>query len=142
MRALYAFVIVTVVAACASVRPAEIQGGERCLRCRQPISDLRVAGEIIDRMRAPFAFRTAGCLAKYVKATPAEQITAVFVTDFKSGRLIEADHAWFVPARLPGADGRGLENDYLAFRSRADAEAARSGQPLLRWSQVVAEATN
>lgn len=142
MRALYAFVVVAILAACASVKPAEIQSGDRCLRCRQPVSDLRVAGEIIDRMRAPFPFRTPGCLAKYIKATPAEQITAVFVTDFRSGRLIPADSAWFVPAKLPGSDGRKLESDYIAYRSRGDAEAARSGQPLLRWAQVVAEATN
>jgi hypothetical protein len=142
MRTLYAFVIMAVLAACASVQPAAIQAGDRCLRCRQPVSDLRVAAEAIDRMRAPFAFRSPACLAKYVKATPPEQITAVFVTDFRSGRMLNAGDAWFVPAKLPGADGRRLEQDYLAFKSRTDAEAARSGQPLLRWAQVVAEATN
>ena len=142
MKTLYCVVAVLVLAACASIKPVAINAGDRCLRCKQPVSDLRVAGEMIDRMRAPFPFRTAGCMAKYVKATPPDQITAVFVTDINSGRMIDATDAWFVPAKLAGADGRRLEPDYLAFRSRADAEAAREGQPLLRWAQVVAEATN
>ena len=142
MRTLYAFVIVVVVTACASVTPVAVQAGARCLRCRQPVSDLRVAGEIIDRLQAPFPFRTPGCLAQYVKATPMGEISAVFVTDFNSGRMIPAGDAWFVPAKLTGADGRTLEANYIAYKSRADADAARSGQPLLRWAQVVAEATH
>ena len=140
MKALYAFVILTVVAACASIQPVALQAGDRCRRCRQPVSDLRVAGEIFDQLRAPFPFRTAGCMAKFVKVTPSDTITAIFVTDFQSGRLVKAEDAWFVPAKLTGADGRTLESDYLAFKSRAAADAAREGQPLLRWSQVVAEA--
>lgn len=142
MKTLYATLIAATLVACASVHPVAIQAGDRCLRCREPIGNLQVAGEIIDRLRAPFPFRTAGCMAKYVKARPAESFTAIFVTDFKSGRLIEADDAWFVPAMLTGPGGRGLQPDYLAFRSRSDAEAARAGQPLLRWSQVVAEAAS
>ena len=141
MKMLYATFIAATLVACASVHPVAIQAGDRCLRCRVPIGDLRVAGEIIDRLRAPFPFRTSGCMAKYVKANPAESFTAIFVTDFQSGRLIEADDAWFVPAKLTGPDGRQLQADYLAFRSRSDAETARAGQPLLRWKQVVAEAS-
>ena len=141
MKRLLAVLVLLVLAACASVKPAAINAGDRCLRCRQPVGDLRVAGEVIDRVLAPFPFRTPGCMAKYVKVTPPEQLRAVFVTDFTSGRMIAAEDAWFVPAQLLGADGRRREADYLAFRTRADAEAAREGQPLLRWNQVVAEAT-
>lgn len=141
MKALYAVLIAATLTACASVQPAAVQVGDRCLRCRRPIGDLRLAGEIIDKMRAPFPFRTAGCLAKYIRAHPAEQLTAVFVTDYKSGRMVEADDAWFVPTQLLTPEGKKGEPDYLAFRSRADAEAARTEhQPMLRWIQVVAEA--
>ena len=141
MKMLYATLTAATLVACTSVRPVAIQAGDRCLRCRVPIGDLRVAGEIIDRFRAPFPFRTAGCMAKYVKTNSSESFAAIFVTDFNSGRLIEADDAWFVPAKLASPGGTQLQPDYLAFRSRSDAEAAREGQPLLRWSQVVAEAT-
>ena len=51
-------------------------------------------------MRAPHPFRTAGCMARYVKANQAESFTAIFVTDFQSGRMIAANDAWFVPAQL------------------------------------------
>jgi len=139
MKALYAFVVAAVVTACASIQPAAVQVGDRCLRCRRAIGDLRLAGETIDRLRAPHPFRTAGCMAKYVKVTPAQELTAVFVTDYRTGRMLEADQAWFVPTDLPVADSKRTEADYLAFRSRADADAARGNKPMLRWTQVVAE---
>ena len=140
-KSLYAAVIAATLVACASVKPAPIQIGDRCLRCRVPVGDLRVAAEIIDNLRAPHPFRTAGCMAKYVKSNLGASYTAIFVTDFNSGRMIEAHDAWFVPAQLAAPTGRGTQADYLAFRSRAEAETARAGQPLLRWSQVVAEAS-
>ncbi len=140
MKALYTFLIIAILGACSSIQPVAVQVGDRCLRCRRSIGDLRVAGEIVDRMRAPFPFRTAGCMAKYVKVTPAENITAIFVTDYRTGRMLQADDAWFVPTQLTQPDGKKVESDYLAFRSRADAEAAREGKPMLRWTQVVAEA--
>jgi hypothetical protein len=65
----------------------------------------------------------------------------VFVTDYKTGRMIDADQAWFVPTNLAVPDSKRTEADYLAFRSRADADAARGNKPMLRWAQVVSEAT-
>jgi hypothetical protein len=140
MKALYAFVLIAVMTACASVQPAAVQVGDRCLRCRRAIGDLRLAGETIDRLQAPHPFRTAGCMAKYVKATPPAELTAVFVTDYRSGRMVEANQAWFVPTELTVPDSRRTESDYLAFRSRSDADAARGNKPMLRWAQVVSEA--
>jgi hypothetical protein len=141
MKTLYALVIVATVVGCASIQPAPVQAGDRCLRCRHAVSDLRLAGEIIDNMRAPFPFRTAGCMAKYVSAN-AGSYTAVFVTDYHTGRMLPAANAWFVPTLIAAPDSKRTEPDYLAFGSRADAEAARTkNEPLLRWSQVVAEAS-
>lgn len=140
MKALYAFLVAATVTACASIQPASVQVGDRCLRCRRAIGDLRLAGETIDRLRAPHPFRTAGCLAKYVKVTPAQELTAVFVTDYKTGRMVDADDAWFVPTDLMVPDSKRTEPDYLAFRSRADADAARGNKPMLRWAQIVSEA--
>lgn len=141
MRTLYIVLIAAIAMACASITPAPIQVGDLCLRCRRPIGDLRLAGEIIDNLRAPHPFRTSGCMAKYVKANPGAGFAAVFVTDHGTGRMLEADDAWFVPTVLTTADGKKKEPDYVAFRSRTDAEAFRTErQPLLRWTQVVAEA--
>ena len=141
MKKLYAFVIGATLLGCASIQPAAVQVGDRCLRCGRVVSDVRLAAEMIDAMRAPFPFRTAGCLAKYVKAHPDKPVAALFVTDQHSGRMLPASDAWFVPTTIASPDGKKSENDYLAFRSHSEAEAFRPhGTPLQRWAQVVAEA--
>ena len=140
MRTFYALVIAATAMACASIKPAPVQAGDLCLQCRRPIGDLRLAGEIIDNLRAPHPFRTSGCMAKYVKAN-ADSYTAIFVTDHRTGRMLPASDAWFVPTAIRTPDDRRSEPDYVAFGSRADAEAFRpQATPLLRWTQVVAEA--
>ena len=90
---------------------------------------------------APFPFRTAGCLARYIKANSGTEFTAIFVTDFKTGRMIPAGDAWFVPVDLPVPGTRSVEADYYAFRTQGEAAEyqARGPQPL-RWAQVVAAA--
>jgi hypothetical protein len=141
MKTLYAALIALSALACASVQPAPVQVGDRCLRCRRPIGDLRVAGEIIDSMRAPFPFRTAGCMAKYIKANSGASYTALFVTDYNTGRMFPASDAWFVPATITAPDGRTAEPDYYAFRSRDEAAAFKAdGAKFMRWSEVVAAA--
>ena len=140
MKAIYSLVLGATLLACASIQPVAVQAGDRCLRCRQTIGDPRLAGEIIDAMRAPFPFRTAGCMAKYVKANPDASFTAIFVTDHRTGRMLTASDAWFVPAELRAPDGKRTQPDYVAFRSRADADEFRTnGAAILRWTQVVAE---
>jgi hypothetical protein len=141
MKTMYAAVLALTALACASIQPAKVEIGDRCLRCRRPIGELRLAGEIIDNMRAPFPFRTAGCMAKYVKANSGASFAAVFVTDYKTGRMVAASDAWFVPTTILAPDGKTKEPDYFAFRSRGDAQAANTtGETLLRWPQVVSAA--
>jgi hypothetical protein len=141
MKTLYAAVITLTALACTSIQPARVELGDRCLRCRRPVSDLRLAGEIIDSMRAPFPFRTAGCLAKYIKANSGTQFAAIFVTDFKTGKMVPANEAWFVPTTITSADGRTAEADYYAFRSRSEAASFKADTTqFLRWPQVVAAA--
>jgi hypothetical protein len=142
MKKLYAFVIGATLLGCASIQPAAVQVGDRCLRCGRVVSDARLAGEMIDAMRAPFPFRTAGCMAKYIKAHPDKPVAALFVTDQRTGRMLLASDAWFVPTTITTPDGKKSEDDYLAFSSRSAAEAFRPhAEPLKRWAQVVAEAT-
>jgi hypothetical protein len=142
MKKLYAVVLGATLFACASISPAAVQVGDRCLRCGRVVSDVRMAAEMIDALRAPFPFRTAGCLARYIKAHPDKQVTALFVTDQHAGRMLPASDAWFVPTTLTTPDGKRTEPDYLAFRSRSEAELVRPHNvPLRRWAQVVAEAS-
>jgi hypothetical protein len=141
MKTLYAVVLALTALACASVQPAHIEAGDRCLRCRRPIQDLRLAAEIVDSMNAPFPFRTAGCMAKYVKANSDTRFNAIFVTNFKSGKMIPASDAWFVPTEVTAPDGKSSEPDFYAFGSRSEAQAYKADtSKFLRWSQVVAAA--
>jgi len=141
MRKLSAVVFAATLFACASIKPAPVQVGDRCLRCGRVVSEVRLAAELIDGLRAPFPFRTAGCMAKYVKDHADRPVTALFVTDQTTGRMILVGDAWFVPTVRPVPDRKMGEDDYAAFGSRADAEAFRAGRArLLRWPQVVAEA--
>jgi len=115
--------------------------GDRCYRCRRPVSDVKLAAALVDPGGASFPFRTSGCLSKYLKEHPGEKGIA-FVTDNRTGYFLEADKAWFVATALPSPDGRGTEPDYLAFRARTDAERANTtNAPLRRWQAVVASAT-
>jgi hypothetical protein len=142
MKTLYAVLVTVTALACASVQPARIEAGDRCLRCRRPIQDLRLAAEVIDTMNAPFPFRTAGCLAKYVKANRDTSFNGIFVTDFRTGKMLPASDAWFVPAEIASTDSYGVEADYYAFRSRSEAEGFKAGNStFLRWPQVVAAVT-
>jgi hypothetical protein len=127
--------------ACSSIRPAPVQVGDRCFRCKRVISDVRVAAEYVDQMNVPVVFRSSGCMAKYLHEHPAEQAT-VFVTDYKTGRMIAADGAWFVPTQLASPDGRAPEDDYLAFASRTDAQAAAGRATIVRWQRVLVTAAD
>ena len=141
MKTLYAILVAAVLVGCASIQPAKVQVGDTCYRCHRSIGDPKLAGEIIDQLNAPFPFRTTGCLAKYLKANPDLKLRAVFVTDFRTGHMLLAEDAWFVPATLTQPDGKKTEPDYFAFKSRADASAMKEGQVApFRWSQVMAEA--
>ena len=143
MRALYASLIVAVVAGCASVAPAKVQAGDSCYRCHRVIQDTRLAAEIMEQggqIATSYPFRTAGCLAKYLKAKPAGTSSTIYVTDYQTGHMHEVGSAWFVPTTLTSADGKKSEPDVVAFGSREDASNFRKDVPVKRWAQVLAEA--
>jgi hypothetical protein len=143
MRTLYAVLIVAVVAGCASIAPVKVQSGDTCYRCHRTIQDTKLAAEIIDqgdRIMTSYPFRTSGCMAKYLKVNPAGKSSTMFVTDYKTGHMLDAGSAWFVPLTLTGADGKKVEHDFAAFGSQEDANAFRADVPVRRWAQVLAEA--
>jgi hypothetical protein len=143
MRALYASLIVAVVAGCATVTPVKVQSGDSCYRCHRVIQDTRLAAEIMEQggqIATTYPFRTAGCMAKYLKVNPAGKSSTIYVTDYKTGHMLEADSAWFAPTTLTSADGKKSELDVVAFGSREDASSFRKDAPVKRWAQVLAEA--
>lgn len=143
MRTFYTLLIVAVVAGCASVAPVKLQSGDTCYRCHRVIQDTRLAAEVMDQgdhIATSYPFRTAGCMAKYLKANPAGKSSTVYVTDYHSGYMVVAENAWFVPMTLTSPDGKTVEHDFAAFGSREDAKRFRQDVPVKRWAEVLAEA--
>ncbi len=121
---------------CSSVAPVKVEGGEVCYRCRRVIADARLAAETLDG-RLVWKFKSAGCVSKYLADHP-QDTSVVFVTDYKTGKLVRSDRALFVPSvnRDTG------EGDYIAFldRAAANAEAYSRGVKATDWNGVMSEA--
>jgi hypothetical protein len=126
--------VLLVTLSCSSIRPVPVSAGDICTRCGRSIDDVRLAGEVIDTGDTALKFKTAGCMAQYLKSHP-EAVKAVFVTDYKTGRMIPAGKAVFVRATIDEVRG---ERDYLAFATMADAQpvAARNQSSVVDWIAV------
>lgn len=138
MRTHLIVAITALAAACTSVKPIAVHSGDVCYRCRRTIVEPKLAAEIVDLSSRAFKFRSAGCLAQYL-GEHREELRGVFVTDYKSGKLIQAGHASFVPAEIDRQTG---ERDYLAFANAADAAAgaATNHSSPIAWPDVLARA--
>jgi hypothetical protein len=128
--------LLVVFGACSSIAPVPIRNGEVCFRCRRVIVDSRLAAQTISGGLVS-NFRTSGCLAKYL-ADHKDDKSALFVSDYATGKLIPADLAYFVPT----VDRDTGEKDYMAFSSRsaADAEAFSRKASWVRWNAVIEKA--
>lgn len=114
--------------------PQTIAAGETCFQCRKTIVDHKLAAEIMDR-NMPTKYRTPGCLAAYVAEHPSD-VSRYFVTDYVTGGLIEAEHAYYVRVLINDRTG---ERDYRAYHNRVAAEAAAydTGEKMVRWDTVL-----
>jgi hypothetical protein len=117
--------------------PQTIGEGEVCYKCHHVITSAKLAAEIMDR-NLPTKYRTAGCMAAYAAAHPSND-ARYYVTDFVSGGLIEAEHAFFVPVVI---NDKTNERDYRAYYSRgmADIAAQVLGVQVVRWDALVKNA--
>src|ERR1041384_3762028 len=136
MRRIVLGALMVSVVACSSVAPVKVESGEVCFRCRRVIADSRLAAETIDRSLVS-TFKTSGCVAKYLAQHPADA-SFVFVTDFKTGKLVTPSNALFVPT----FNRDNGEKDYIAYadRAAADSEAFSRGTRAVTWTSVVDEA--
>ncbi|HEY3382016.1 MAG TPA: nitrous oxide reductase accessory protein NosL [Vicinamibacterales bacterium] len=121
--------------ACASVQPVAIRVGDVCDGCRRPITNAKIAAELVPPSGLPLKFRTVTCMARYIKE---HQVSAseVFVTDYGSGRLIHVRSAVFVKSEI---DDRTKELDYYAFGDVASAVAfgKKSGGSATDWPGIL-----
>lgn len=117
--------------------PQTIGEGEVCFKCRHVITDARLAAETMDR-NLPTKYKTAGCMAAYLVLHPGTN-SRNYVTDFTSGGLFEAEHAFFVPVVINDTTG---ERDYRAYYSHGMANIAAQvlGVNVLRWDAVLERA--
>src|SRR5689334_8152895 len=83
--------------------PDTIGEGEVCYRFHRVITNARLAAEMMDR-NLPTKYKTPGCMARYVAAHP-NTGSRYYVTDFSSGGLIDAEHAFFVPVVINDKTG-------------------------------------
>jgi len=122
--------------ACSSVTPFPIRTGDVCFRCRRVISDERLGAETVGGGLAS-KFRAPACLAKYLADHP-NDTSAVFVTDYASGRFLPASRAFFVPT----TDRNTGERDYMAYKDRAaaGAEAFSRRVATVTWAAVLEQA--
>lgn len=120
MRHAISAVVVLALVGCSSLRPLPIRAGETCFRCRQVILEPKLAAEIIDANGRAFKFRTVGCVAKYLVDHPDEKLAGIWVTDYTSGKFLEARNATYVRGII---DEATMERNYYAFRSAPEAAA-------------------
>jgi len=121
------------VSACSSVTPFPIRTGDVCFRCRRVISDERLGAETVGGGLAS-KFRAPGCLARYLADHP-NDTSAVFVTDYTSGKFVSAENAFFVQTM----DRNTGERDYIAYKDRAaaGAEAFSRRTSAVTWAAVL-----
>jgi copper chaperone NosL len=132
--------VTLLMAACSSMPPVPIAVGDVCFRCRRVIGDAAMAAEIIDKEGRAYKFRTTGCMAKFIKANP-NDIAEVYVTDYRTRKLVQANSAIFVPTVI--VEGYNKTADYMAFRNEDAAQdaAKRENSTPTDWKSVLASAT-
>ena len=127
-----------VMVACSGLQPVQIAAGDVCFNCRKMINEPRVAAEVIDKDGRAYKFRTAGCMAKWLKKNPTEKPAEMFATDYATGRLVKVTAVKFVPTMM--GEGRDRALDYVAFygdEGAVEAAQREKTQPV-DWNGVLA----
>jgi copper chaperone NosL len=117
MRTAAILVLALSVCACSSFTPVAITAGDVCETCKKQITEVKFAGEVITPQGVVLKFRTAECLASYVREHP-DAIAAKFVTDYQTGRFIRPESATYVRTVL---NENTREMTYAAFSQVSEA---------------------
>ncbi len=142
---LVAGLFLAVALGCSSATPVAIRTGDICEQCRRAIADTKIASEIAPPAGSlALKFDRVTCMARYL-AQHAETPGAVLVTDYTTGRLIQARSAVFVKGEI---DPNTKARDYFAFGDVKEAVAfnqkSGGGGVVVDWpairSQVAAAA--
>lgn len=137
MRAIVLFALTLAVAGCATAKPLNVVTGEACWRCRQPINDKKLAGELLADNGLASKFRTVHCMATWIGQQKTPVDGRYYVTDYASGKWVQAKDATYVYTVV---NTTTMARDYLAFKDRDDADekARADNSSLATWDDVLA----
>jgi copper chaperone NosL len=136
MRAIVLITLTLALAGCAAPKPVNVVTGEACWRCRYPINDAALAGQLVADNGLASKFRTVHCMATWIGQQKTSVKGDYYVTDFVSRKWIDAEDATYVYTIV---NRNTMARDYLAFADRAEAEkkASADGGTLATWSDVL-----
>ncbi len=106
MRAGFAVAVALVLASSCARRepePAPLDTrNETCASCRMPVSDARLASQVVAPGELPRFFDDLGCLAGFVRGGRAPAGSVVFVADHRTRQWVRAERALYT--RVPGLE--------------------------------------
>ncbi len=103
---------------------------EACASCRMPVSDARLASQLVAAGELPRFFDDLGCLRDFVAAGKTTQGAVAFVADHRTKRWVRADRA--VYTRVPGLE-TPMSSHLVAHGDAASRDQdpdARGGTPV------------
>lgn len=137
MKAVLFVVVAVLLQACSSSVPGPAQVDTRndmCAHCRMPVSDARLAGQIVAPGEEPRFFDDLGCLRDYLAAhadLPAQ--SRVFVADYANGGWLPAGSAVY---RRVAEIETPMGSHMIAFATADASNAVPSDAPRLSASDV------
>jgi copper chaperone NosL len=112
-------------------KPAALdRRNEACQSCRMPVSEARLASQLVAAGEEPLFFDDLGCLRDYLIQHPAVRGTVAYVVDHRSG-------AWILAGRAVFSKCGGIETPMGSHLvAHADA-ASREADPATRGGAAV-----
>ena len=137
-----ALVVLVMALACAGASPPPVPldaGHVACVSCRMIVSDAHFASQIVAPYEEPLFFDDLGCLARFVRESPAFAAGAVtYVADHRTGEWVRADRAVYsvVPALTAPMGSHAIAHATEASRA---ADAAAAGGRVVSPAEVFAD---
>jgi copper chaperone NosL len=137
MRPIILLALTLAVAGCASAKPVNVVTGEACWRCRQPINDKRLAGEVLAPNGLASKFRTVHCMSTWIAQQKTQLEGALYVTDYGTGKWVRAERATYVRTVV---NPNTMARDFVAFldQDKAEEKARADNGTLATWDDVLA----
>ncbi len=110
--------------------PAELDTrNDACASCRMPVSDARLASQLVAPGELPRFFDDLGCLRDFVAARKTPRGAVAFVADHRTKQWVRADAA--VYTRVPGLE-TPMSSHLVAHADAAsrDHDEAGAGTPV------------